>query len=89
MPAQRGECAQAHQQRPQAGARQGEHEPAPQDRKNRQRDELRLLPARVEQDRAEEDHDQGEEAAEDVRIEEHRVDREVRVIGVGGDQLGV
>ncbi len=43
------------------------------------RGDLLARPARMQQHRREQDHHERQEAAEDVRVEEHRVDCEVRV----------
>ena len=71
------------------GPRQGQQQRRPQDREHRDRDQHRPSPARVQDHRRQQDHHEREEPPEDVRVEEHRVDREVRVQLVGGDQLRV
>ena len=87
LPAQRRQHRQAEAERDQARARQREHQAAPEDRERAHRAELHPRAPVVEQHRGHEDHHQRQVAAEDVGVEEDRVDREVLVQLVLDHQL--
>ena len=88
-PARAGQDQQPQQQRGEARLRQRQHEPRHQHREHeRDRPDV-ARPRRPDQHRRQPDHHDRQEAPVDVGVEEQRVDAEVRLELVGGDDLRV
>ncbi|MDX6728124.1 MAG: hypothetical protein QOK49_2929 [Baekduia sp.] len=88
-PARAGQHEQAQQQRREARLRQRQHQAGHQDRQDEGRRPDLPRPPRPQEHAADPEHDQRQEAPVDVGVEEERVDPEVALELVGGDDLGV
>ena len=88
-PANRRQRRKPDQQSTEARPRQRQHQSGPQDRQHAHGDQLLSLIAVVQEHGSEQDHHHRQEPAEDVGVEEHRVDREVRMQVVGDDEARI
>ena len=88
-PAQPAQHGEAGEQRGEARLREGQHERGPQHEQQRPGGEDVAAPRAPQQPRRRQQHGDGQEAPVDVGVEEQRVDPEVVLELVGGDDLRV